>query len=74
MSKLCKKDLFDVHRRNIKNIIVGHAGNQEKAIDEITEYIMARISQIIRKERQATNKRIAEMQWRDKRYEGKSNS
>lgn len=73
MGKLCKKDLFDVHRQNIRNIIVRHAEDQEKAIDEITEYVMTRISQIIRKERQTTNKRIAEMQWRGKSYEGKSN-
>ena len=51
MREINRGEMFNVHKGNITSILAHHDGFDDRAIDEITEYIMTRISQVIRKER-----------------------
>ena len=46
-----REELFNIHRGHIASILTQYAGQDDKALDKITNYMMEKISHVIRKER-----------------------
>ena len=60
-----RNEMLDIHRKNISSILERLPGRDDEIADEIADYVTARISQVIRRERK---KRELPMQRKGENY------